>query len=56
MGKLWQIDGQSPNSPMFSPTNVLRSTVAVLSHFRIMQSIDCEIACVIGFGYAGKIL
>ena len=27
MGKLWQIDGQSPNSPMFSPANVLRYTV-----------------------------
>ena len=27
MGKLWRIDGQSPNSPMFSPANVLRYTV-----------------------------
>ena len=27
MGKLRQIDGQSPNSPMFSPTNVLRYRV-----------------------------
>ena len=27
MGKLWRIDGQSPNLPMFSPANVLRYTV-----------------------------
>ena len=27
MGKLWRINGQSPNSPMFSPANVLRYTV-----------------------------
>ena len=27
MGKLWQIDGQSLNSPMFPPANVLRYTV-----------------------------
>ena len=27
MGKLWRIDGQSPNSPMFSSTNVLCYTV-----------------------------
>ena len=27
MGKLWRIDGQSPNSPMFYPANVLRYTV-----------------------------
>ena len=32
MGKLWRIDGQSPNSPMFSPANILRYTVVTKTH------------------------
>ena len=30
MGKLWRIDGRSPNSPMFSPANILRYTVRTM--------------------------
>ena len=36
MGKLWRIDGQSPNSPMFSPANVLRYTVVALPYLQLL--------------------
>ena len=52
MVKLWQIDGQSPNSPIFSPANVSHYTV--LENLRARVTLPLVSATAVNFTHLSK--